>query len=679
MTTYNYRLYEVRTGLNFSRRKMAKALRISTFYYRLLENGYLKPNKKAIEKISSFLGEDYSVYLQGEASNPADLPEKEGKLAGFLYKIAGKIWVRIIFIVLTLGCLGITISGFVVESRVQYSQEDYYDASYIAFANEVREKGSSHVTILDSFIVPEIDANYIDEDTGEYKYIEIIGHKEDDRYLSLRFRAIYRNAEARLTASISEAYFGEGIASVSFDITYYDHKKGRDFANFTLYNDKDPENLIPRDNPDSAYNLAVIKAGKILKDFETLIDDKMTSTLKVPELLSMQKEANLKMAGISAYGLLASLLGFILTGVFLFATIFVFLYGKGKEMKEIRFAPDKPHETIFEEGRKPLKKDIRFSPFIPETILELFGIGLLFLAIIVRLSGYVFGFFGSISLGTYLNSEGANQAMGMFILGLFLLYFLDFDIFLEDRRVIRNIFLYGIIFICLYFLEATLMSGFSDGSVIGNLTTLIPLPNMFSSISCYFMITFFLFYTPKVMNTKTKLIVFRCLAILPIAWIIVSWIIYKGNGVFFNLNLNVWGLFIFNGERLPFSVLAISYLVLLYFLRLFYEHRYGKNNAQIYFNSNRFLWQKNILTAIIILLVALTEFLLRDNQTAIKMDIGSYWQLWVLAPILLFYHPHKGPRNKGVDYTITGLYMITLVIAYITIALLALFSLAGVA
>ena len=337
-------------------------------------------------------------------------------------------------------------------------------------------------------------------------------------------------------------------------------------------------------------------------------------------------------------------------------------------------SPPERHVVGFEmeEGKPPLKTDVRFGPFIPETFLELLGIAMVFFGIGARFIGYIQGFFGAYSLSAYLGSTAAAQAMGLFLVGMFLLYFLDFDLFLEDRRVLRNIVAYLIVFLCLYRIELIAVRSLNGGSVLTELAKQIPLPNMFGTIACYFMITYFLFQKPRWMKKRWQLITHRLLALLPIFWIVVSWIIYKGNGVFFTLDWPDWLYFLFNCERLPFSILAISYLVGLYFLRLYYRRKYGENNAAVYFNSNRFLWQKNVFTVLIIGVVAIVEACLAGNATAVNLDMGNYAQIAILIPLVLFYRPHQGPRNRPVDWTILGLYVVAIVLAYAFVAFSAI-------
>ena len=92
MDSYNMYLYNERMSLGLSENKFAKKLGIGYIKYHLIENGYLKPNNKEVEIISSALNVDYSEYLYGERSYPA---QKEHKRNASFYKVKKKTIAKI--------------------------------------------------------------------------------------------------------------------------------------------------------------------------------------------------------------------------------------------------------------------------------------------------------------------------------------------------------------------------------------------------------------------------------------------------------------------------------------------------------------------------------------------------------------------------------------------------------
>ncbi|MDY6392687.1 MAG: hypothetical protein SPL80_07595 [Bacilli bacterium] len=66
----------------------------------------------------------------------------------------------------------------------------------------------------------------------------------------------------------------------------------------------------------------------------------------------------------------------------------------------------------------------------------------------------------------------------------------------------------------------------------------------------------------------------------------------------------------------------------------------------------------------IILLVWVMELCFVNNKKANAMGIGVNTGFIALIPFLLFYHPHKGPRNRLLDYTTIIVYAIAISYAY---------------
>ena len=79
--SYNLYLYHARTRMGLKLRAFAKKLGVSAFKYRLIENGYLKPNKELIERVSTLLDTDYAACTVGEYSYPEEKPDKKSRFA----------------------------------------------------------------------------------------------------------------------------------------------------------------------------------------------------------------------------------------------------------------------------------------------------------------------------------------------------------------------------------------------------------------------------------------------------------------------------------------------------------------------------------------------------------------------------------------------------------------------
>ena len=679
MLTYNGFLFTERKNRGLTRGKMAKLLKISYFSYYFIENGYFKPSKKQIEKISKALDVDYSQYFVDGLTYPAELPEKEKrKIVSWGYRVLGHTVFRIISIAFTAISLGVMLFGLIGENYVNAHQRDYYPEEYVSFVDRLRENGTVHFSVINNFMRPEYYIRKTGEDTMD-KYISIIGEYEDEDLSNLVFTATYRGEGNRLLYEIKPSIFsGYSGYLITAKVTVQEtgttitgQFEYRNIDNFSLYNITEVDakgnknTYTVNDDKGVAYGIILVLGMYSFEgDFNELLAEKDPTFApgeenKFAYLTSLYIQAKQESFVPTLLVMLAKYVGIVLTGFGLFVILFSFIYGtrKGKVKKYRETQLAIPDDEIHR-----MKPDTLILPPLPETLLEIIGIILVFIGsfrIVLYVSSFLDGSFGDSSITLNVSAH-----MQIFMVGMFLLYFIDFDVFLDDKRVFRNIAMYSIVYVCLYALENLLGNVISDASVVGMIIQRIPMPNMFGTIACYYLIMCFLFYTPKWIKKKAGLIIYRCCSIIPVLFIYSSWFIYNGYDVVYEADWSSYVLNIFNGEKVPFSTLAVLYLFGLFFLRLFFEKKYGVERARIFFNGNKFIWIKNIMISVIILLIAGSELILEQNLVANKLGLGNYTNIIFLIPPLLLYHPHKGPRNVALDWTTTGLYLISIGLAY---------------
>ena len=683
MFTYNSFLYVERNKRHLSRRKMAKLLHIGRFNYLMIEEGYFKPTKKQIQKISEALEVNYDEYNQNELSYPVELPEKKkNKLVQLFYKILGHPSFKIVFAIFTLSSLAFMIFGFAESNDISKHQERYYCDEYVEFVDRLRENGQTHISVVNDLMSPEYRTYQKDDMTNESKYISVVGSYKN---LSLDFSAFYRFDNYRLLYEITpNEDFGliisatltnnETIQTYSAILIPLETDHLIIYVNHT--DEKGNKNIYSTGSEiyDTYAPLILKYSNQYKEDFNNLLSSKdplfeVESNQYLDELLSMEIDGDNKIETpliVSEFGKYS---GIVLTGLNLFILIFAFIYGTRKGVEK-DYRPAQISVQIDEINR--LKKDTKLMPFIPETLLEIVGIFMVFFGSF-RLIYYAIAF-SSGNASLVVGNSSVSSLMQIFVTGMFLLYFIDFDIFLDDKRVFRNIFLYSIIFFCLYGIECLIHNLLVDGSILGEFLSMIKIPNMFGSIACYYLIMFFLFYTPNRIKKKSTLIIYRCCSIIPTLIILISWFIYNGYNVIYEANWPYPVLNLFNGEKISFSILAITYLFGLYFLRLTFEHRLGKERASLFFNGNKFIWIKNGMVCFIILLIGAGELIFANNFTANKLGIGLYWNVLFLIPLLMFYHPHKGPRNIVLDWFTLGLYFIAISLSYVLTVYIVLLS-----
>lgn len=686
MLTYNALLYTERQKRKLSRRKMAKLLKIWKTRYLFLENGYLKPTKREIAKISSALEIDYSQYMIGELSYPSEMPEKKrNPVVKFFYKVIGTITFKVIFAVLAGLSVGFMISGFAVEHNTNINIRYYQEEEYLNFFDRLKENGSIHLSATSELTSPEYRHYEKDEENQTSKYISIVGSYNDKNINTMSFTATYRRGNSRLVYSIISYASTDGVNDISAKYTEYDTAitattsiiGGKIQIGISYMDSVGNKSMI--DEGDEKYqtlkDCLLEKIDSYEQDFNDLISEKdptfaPDSPNKMRHLIDVKNKSSDNLINPTAYSFLGRYFGIIISGINLFILAYSLLYGTTKKGEKIY------KTTVFEvpvDEVHRMKSDIKITPFIPETLLEIVGIILVFIGSF-RLIFYVAAFLTGNSSAVISTTMGADL-MQIFMAGMFLLYFIDFDVFLDDKRVLRNIVLYTIVFFCLYGLENLLYRTLHQDSVIGQLMSFVTMPNMFGSIAGYYLIMLFLFFTPSFLKKKYQIIIYRCLSIFPAAAIFTAWYLYNGYNVLFDAKWSTELRNLFNAERIPFSILAVTYLYFLYFIRLFFVWRLGKQRAAVFFNGNKFLWIKNIMVSLIILAIGLVEFALKDNLTAHKLGLGMNYNILFLIPLLFFYHPHKGPRNIVLDWTTLFFYIFAISFAYVAVVILVLIKL----
>jgi len=671
MESYNIHLYHARLTRNLKRKEFARLLGLNRLTYKAIEQGYIKPTRKQIKKISEALNEDYSVYLEGDFSYPIPLPEgKETKITSWFYNLISKLPFKIVILVLLLCSFGVFGTGIYYGDQYDKHSRDSFSENYGSFYDSLKEKGTLSLSITGDLKKPEF---YYQDET---RFYSLKGSYNKDTYSVLSASAAYHTADYRISYTLGmgdkpllvSAKFVTYKDGITYHLDYTEENKDEYVFDYFL----DDSGKLSSDRAEDAEVIEGIKANvelylpEINTYFDKLILDKTGVSYSFFEGLANDYYLGGKYLGrLSSMSLLLLIISAISSAGFLFLLIHCNISGKKKGSTHF-YKLEISSDDLF--SGPPAKKDFSFTPFLPETLFEIVGIFFVFFGSL-RVLYYVFTFIGVIQINGNDFTNIPNTFFYLFMVGMFLLYFVDFDIFANDKRVFRNIFLYFIIYVLLYFFETILMQELttSDVLIYKELAAKISIPNNFGTITCYFLMMLTLFYTPKRIKTKKGLTFYRLLTIIPVSIIISSTLIFHYANTSWNWNLSIPVLYLFSSERTQFSLLCIIYLLVLYFLKLFYTKKYGEKKALALMNGNRFLFSKNAIAAGTVLLIGLLEIILLNNNGAHDLGLGKYPYLILLSPFLLFYHPHMGERNNALDYTTTILYVLSFAGGYLLI------------
>lgn len=672
--SYNYFLYEERLKRSLSRKEFARFLNVKPIRYSFIERGYVKPKKNEIELISNSLNIDYSIYLEGINSYPKGLPEKEKtRFFKSLYKMISKPSFKIINIILILLSILSIILCFNLSNNYSKNSRKYMNETYLSVFDGIKELGTPTISLTSNDIKrPEIYIN----DSINNKFTSIVGSYSQNDVLNIKYTYTKKSSDDKITitsnmkTSLSDKFnldikYTNLSDYNTYSVTYYFDNDNNTFVKkeksvSTTY-DSDVQPVINEKIEETIDEFSIEMENLIYERLNINIDfnnDLIINVIKNKSKL-LKSIVFLFVGGLTSICLLLSLI---------YLLIYSFLYGNEENtIRILRNSTTYSELTINKYSKKQrIKKDIKIFPFLPEALLKLLGI-ILTCAGSIRILLIFLKFLGFFPDSPYIQSLDYELDI-YFSIGLFLIFFINFDIFKDDRRSIRNVFLYFIVYIGLFILELIIIftvKKFAVGRLFFENTN-ATLPNYFGTICCYFLIMLFLFNNPKWANTNKKLLIFRLFSLIPILTIIVSTYLNYASKMY-NWNCPLWFKYLINTGRPQISILCILYLVGLYFLRLTFKMKYGTEACKTLFNGNRYLICKNLLMTNIILIISLMEFILCKNTLAHKFDLGLYPHFIMLAPLMLLYHPHTGGRNKKTDYLILGTYIFFFGLGYFII------------
>ena len=677
MDSYNLHLYNKRLEKGMKIKEFSKFLHINKVTYKCIEDGYLKPTKKQIGKISKALGEDFAPYLEGDCSYPAAIPIVENKIVSKFYEILGKKVTKIIIGVLIAGGLATLGSGFYVGNQAKNNVRSYYSTEYVEFYDQVKEKGTPTLSLTSDLVIPEI---FSKEDN---KFYSIKGSFDEQAMNLMSAVVTYHTDEYRLSYLFSLNTNPLSLIanyveySTGYVYKYYYDEPTKDNYEFTSFYDSslklDDTTTEGKEKIEKMKVILESNLSEINTEFDNIIETKTGLNYKFYEgFANDYRIGNKANSRSSTIALVLLLLGTLSSAGCLFFLIFAFLYGR-KHGEKLQNNGD--NCACF--AREPhAKKDIFITPVIPETVYEIAGIILVFFGSI-RILYYVFTFLGVVSISGNDFTTIPNTLFYLFMIGMFLLYFMDFDIFIDDKRVIRNIFLYFIVYVCLYVIETLIMTSLMESKnlIVQEIALNATIPNNFGTITCYFIMTMTLFSRPKFIKTNKGILILRLLTIIPIAIIVTNTLIYNYANSIWGWNLSVPVLYLFSSEKIQFSLLCIIYLLGLFIFKTLMEKKYGADKTKILMNGNKALFIKNGIGAVTVFIIGLLELLLSKNNYALTLGLGKFPNLMYIAPALLLYHPHMGARNVKFDWAIDILYIISFGGIYIILGAILVISL----
>lgn len=327
------------------------------------------------------------------------------------------------------------------------------------------------------------------------------------------------------------------------------------------------------------------------------------------------------------------------------------------------------------------KPDIRYSGVFSYRSLKIAG----FLLLIFSQIGIIYN--GIISLNISLPSWSGKfveviQTMSYFSLPMFLAS--NLCVIMSNKKKIKQnlifysamalLFYLAIIFIYYRYIYGlvSVISEDPEGvpvisdviakGLFGNLINY----NVFVDLSLFSLFYFFLFYTPKNINTKKKTIIFRSLSAIPVVFAITSAILYM--------------LYYLEIVQLPVAILAIlpcrslaiyAVFIILSILIKIRQNKFiklGETEKQYenYLSTKRNSLEVSVLASIVLFGVCLIDFLLLIIYPPVLLTgIGSSFYMVAIIPFIFLLNYRKSPKYKFIDMLIPVIFIVLVILLYL--------------
>ncbi|MGN0812678.1 MAG: hypothetical protein ACI4MQ_04115 [Candidatus Coproplasma sp.] len=302
------------------------------------------------------------------------------------------------------------------------------------------------------------------------------------------------------------------------------------------------------------------------------------------------------------------------------------------------------------------------TPVLHENVLRAVGLIMLALGSLVPYLTFI-KFFGGLSESqTNFITQSIPYLKPCISVATVLLFFTRIDILTYRKSYKNQLLQYGIIGTVFYYEIALtlLLTGLVNYQpIMFALSSVLP-GNIFLGMFAYTLTALFLFYTPKWVKTKKATVLWRCLSILPLSYVLFGTFVIP----YLNLTPLITGLF-FTNSLVP-SLSAVGYI----FVRFIFNKVQSKTlplKETGALRSKGIMLIKNLSACLVICLVILLSYLFSLSEATIVLAGGQSAIALIALPFIALYQPRLEPRSKVQDAVFGILYGIAFTISYILI------------
>ena len=634
MKNYNLHLISLREDKGLTIKEASKQMKISPLSLYCYEKGYFRPSKKNLEKINTFYGVELS--LEGLNGYPA---ASKDAVIGKKKNLKKK---KIIFGSLSaFFAIFIAIGATLFVKSINNSNE-YYGQTYREVRNAVIEKGKTGHDLLTG-----MSYYYVDQTTDTDNSANVIFYQSDNILYfndltysktvidehSLTFdRYLYQlGSNLGVSSYLCSFTYGDVLFGTHFRCEFiYNGNNVTEYSNFKLITGED--SLINKELVLSKINTGI---AEINHSFSELMSDLLEKPVDFrSEFLPAREQGRIKNFNFQIIGLV-----FLFTGItffFIFFAMFIRLLTLKIKPRLISIKPES-------EENKQLPEDLNIRVGVPDIFIVILGRLVCIISLILFLLAVAFTVVGHSGLSNPTLIE-------VFKTGWISALFLNFIISVNRIRkptdllhkIISNLGMFLFIAtIETVFLAITTAWGYD---LTGIMFKYIP-GNFFQVVAINYVILLFLLFVPTFLTKKKKYarVIWHSLSLIPLAGLIVIYYFSNRYVMVYGVEQNILLKFWIPNSFLLLSVVSVFYMYIIFFLRLFYERKYGVHNSQFFFHGHRYYLIQNLICAVLIILVACVSLMFMYNQRAIYLGLGNNYWMFILVPLVLFcrYSPNN--------------------------------------
>ncbi len=640
MKNYNLHLISLREDKGLTIKEASKQMKISPLSLYCYEKGYFRPSKKNLKKINAFYGVELSLKgLDGypAASNDAVIGKKKN--------LKKK---KIIF-----GSLSAFFAIFIAVGAVLFvksvnNSNEYYGQTYKEVRNAVIEKGKTGHDLLTGMSYYYVDrttdsdnsANLIFYQSDNILYFNDLTYSKtiiDEQSLTFDRYLYQLGSNLGVSSYLCSFTYGDLIFGTHFRCEFiYNGNNVTEYSNFKFITGEDP--II-----DEELVLKIINTGiaEINHSFSELMSDLLDKPVDFhSEFLPAREQGRIKNFNFQIIGLVFLFSG--ITFFFVFFAMFLRLLILNIKPRLISVKPDS-------EENKQLPEDLNIRVGIPDTFIVILGRLVCIISLILFILAAAFTAAERIGL-TPPTALSNPTLLEVFKTGWISAVFLNFIISVNRIRkpidllhkIISNLGMFLFIAtIETVFLAITTAWGYD---LTGIMFKYIP-GNVFQVVAINYVILLFLLFVPTFLTKKKKYwrVIWHSLSLIPLAGLIVIYYFSNRYVMVYGVEQNILLKFWIPNSFLLLSVVSVFYMYIIFFIRLFYERKYGVHNSQFFFHGHRYYLIQNLICAGLIILVASVSLAFMYNQRAIYLGLGNNYWMFILVPLVLFcrYSPNN--------------------------------------